>query len=160
MITKLDYGKNGLNIELPDEITTIIEPTFRPGIADPIGALTNAIRNPIGTLPLKKIVKSNQTVGISVCDITRPMPTSTVLPVLLEELKNIPNEQITIFIATGTHRANTRSELDHMLGNNIRKKYNIINHDAFNEKELELAGKTSNNIPIWLSLNILDDDFT
>ena len=62
MITKLDYGKDGINIELPDKITTIIEPTFLPGIPDPIGAIKNAIRNPIGTLPLKKLVKPNQTV--------------------------------------------------------------------------------------------------
>ena len=158
MITKLDYGKDGINIELPDKITTIIEPTFLPGIPDPIGAIKNAIRNPIGTLPLKKLVKPNQTVGISVCDITRPMPTSTVLPVLLKELEHIPNEQITIFIATGTHRANTASELDLMLGINIRNKYNIINHDAFNEKDLELAGKTSNNIPIWLNKKWINND--
>ena len=158
MITKLDYGKDGINIELPDKITTIIEPTFLPGIPDRIGAIKNAIRNPIGTLPLKKLVKPNQTVGISVCDITRPMPTSTVLPVLLKELEHIPNEQITIFIATGTHRANTASELDLMLGINIRNKYNIINHDAFNEKDLELAGKTSNNIPIWLNKKWINND--
>lgn len=158
MIIKLDYGKSGLNIELPDKLTTIIEPTFLPGIPDPIAALTNAIRNPIGTLPLKKIIKPNQTVGISICDITRPMPSSTILPVLLEEIKHVSNEQITIFIATGTHRANTQFELDKMLGNNITKKYKIINHDAFNEKELKSAGKTSNNIPIWLNKNWLESD--
>ena len=84
MIIKLDYGKSGLNIELPDKLTTIIEPTFLPGIPDPIAALTNAIRNPIGTLPLKKIIKPNQTVAISICDITRPIPSSTILPVILE----------------------------------------------------------------------------
>jgi nickel-dependent lactate racemase len=45
-----------------------------------------------------------------------------------------------------------------MLGINIRNKYNIINHDAFNEKDLELAGKTSNNIPIWLNKKWINND--
>ena len=158
MIIDLDYGTDGIKVDLPEDITTVIEPTFLPGIPDPIEALKNAIRNPIGTLPLKSIAKSNQNIGISVCDITRPIPTSTILPVLLEELKHIPNDQITIFIATGTHRSNTTCELDMMLGENIRKKYKIINHDAFNQKELKFTGNTSNGIPIWLNKLWVESD--
>ena len=82
MNIKLMYGKTGLDIELP-ESTTVIEPQFIPGLPDENGAIISAIRNPINSRPLREIVKSGQKVGISVCDITRPSPTKTVLPIVL-----------------------------------------------------------------------------
>ena len=70
----------------------------------------------VGARPLRQMVTPGQTVAISVCDITRPMPSATVLPVVLRELRHVPNDQIVVLVATGTHRANTPSELAEMLG--------------------------------------------
>ena len=105
MRIKLEYGRGGLMVDLPDDRTTVIEPTFVPGLPDPDGALRTALRNPIGTPPLRRMVDRGQTVAISVCDVTRPMPSSAVLPTLLAELEHVPDEQIVILVATGTHRA-------------------------------------------------------
>jgi predicted signal transduction protein with EAL and GGDEF domain len=44
MHVKLDYGVDGLEVDLPDEHVTIIEPRFRPAIADPHSALIAALR--------------------------------------------------------------------------------------------------------------------
>ena len=152
------YGKTGLQIELPDNRTTVIEPTYIPTLPDERGALINAMRNPIGRPPLRRMIRPGQTVAISVCDITRPMPSATVLPVLLDELAHVPKEQITILVATGTHRANTHEELDGMFGSNIVHDYRIVNHDAFNEKSFTYAGDTSEGIPIWLNRHWLKSD--
>ena len=38
MRVHLDYGTGGLEVQLPDERVTIIEPVFRPPIADPHAA--------------------------------------------------------------------------------------------------------------------------
>ncbi|GIT16714.1 MAG: hypothetical protein CM1200mP38_3710 [Dehalococcoidia bacterium] len=51
-----------------------------------------------------------------------------ILPILLKELKHIPKEDITIFIATGTHRANTKDELVNMLGSEIVDNFKLSNH--------------------------------
>ena len=46
-------------------------------------------------------------VAISVCDITRAQPRREMLAALFAEMPDIPAEDITILIATGTHRTNT-----------------------------------------------------
>ena len=145
------YGKTGLDIELPEN-TTVIEPQFIPGLPDENGAIISAIRNPINSPPLREIVKAGQKVGISVCDITRPSPTSKVLPIVLKELSQIQNLDINIFIATGTHRENTIEELSEMLGSKeIIEKHRIINHKADQKDSLDFLGNTKNGIPIFLN---------
>ena len=141
MKIELAYGKRGLTIDLPGDQTSIIEPQFIPGLPDELGAIRAALRNPIGTLPLRKSIEPGQNIGISVCDITRPMPSKIILPVILNELKHIHPSNITIFIATGTHRKNTHSELLSMLGEQpMGGGYNIVNHDAFNRDNLKEIG--------------------
>ncbi len=151
MQIELAYGRTGLMVDLPDEQTTVVEPKHLPGLPDVKSALINALRNPIDSLPLRQLVSPKQTVAISVCDITRPMPSSTVLPVLLEELRHVPKDQVFILIATGTHRANTDDELQEMLGADIVRDYAVINHSAFDSNDLVHIGDTDTGIPIWLN---------
>ena len=158
MLVELAYGQGVLTVELPDERTTVIEPTHVPGLPDEEGALRNAMRNPVGAGPLRRMVGPRQTVAISVCDITRPMPSATVLPVLLDELAHVPNEQIVILVATGTHRANSAEELEAMLGRDVMRGYQVVNHDAFDSAQLKYAGETPKGIPVWLNRRWLESD--
>lgn len=156
----LAYGKTGLTIDLPGDQTSIIEPQFIPGLPDELGAIKTALRNPIGTSPLRKSIEPGQKVGISVCDITRPMPSKRILPVILNELKHVHPSNITIFIATGTHRKNTHSELFSMLGElPMSGGYNIVNHDAFSQANLTKVGVTKEHIPIFLNTDWIKTDF-
>ena len=159
MRVELAYGRTGLTVDLPDDSTTVVEPSYVPGLPDEPGALTVALRNPIGTPPLRRMVRPRQTVAISVCDITRPMPSSRVLPAVLRELAHVPNENIVILIAAGTHRANTPEELDGMLGPEVTANYRVVNHDAFAEENLEHCGETPDGIPVWLNRHWLAADF-
>ena len=158
MLVDLAYGKGSLTVEVPDDRTTVIEPSHLPGLPDVRAALISALRNPIGTAPLRRLVSTSQTVAISVCDITRPMPSAALLPVLLAELSHVPNGQITILVATGTHRANTRSELEEMLGPEIVDNYEVVNHDAFDESTLAPLGETSDGVHVYISRRFLDAD--
>ena len=159
MLVNLAYGRTGLEVKLPDDITTVIEPTYVPGLPDQEGAIRNALRNPLGGGPsLRRLVKPGQSVAISVCDVTRPMPSRTLLPVLLRELAHVPNDQVTIMIATGTHRPNTPEELDEMLGPDIAGSYRVVNHSAFDAESLEYVGESSSGIPVWLNRTWLEAD--
>ena len=158
MKVNLAYGRTGLTVELPDECTTVIEPHYVPGLSDEQNALRQALRHPMNKPPLRDLVRADQTVAISVCDITRPMPSATVLPVLLEEIAHVPREQIAIIIATGTHRANTPEELDRMLGRDVARNYQIINHSAFDKETLKNVGQTPDGIPIWLNRRWVESD--
>ena len=158
MKVKLAYGRDGLEVELPDDRTTVIEPTFVPGLPDAEGAILTALRNPIGTSPLRHLVKPGQRVAISVCDITRPMPSRTLLPILLGELRHVPREDITILIATGTHRSNTQVELAEMLGDEVVENYRIINHDGFDDTTLESIGSTDSGVEVRLNKKWVESD--
>lgn len=155
---ELAYGKNGLEVELPAEGTTVLEPSYLPGVPCEEEALRQAFRSPMGTLPLRELVESGQTVAISVCDITRPMPSSRVLPVLLAELEHVPRDQVNILVATGTHRSNTVEELEGMLGAEVVRNYRVVNHQSFRPETLSYRGALASGIPVWLNSIWLESD--
>ena len=158
MIVNLSYGRTGLPVEFPDDRTTVIEPTYLDGLPDQAGAVRRAIEHPVGSAPLRERVRSDQTVAISVCDVTRPMPSATVLPVVLEALSHVPADRIAIMIASGTHRATTRDELVEMLGADIVDGNRIVVHDAFDDAQLVSLGEVDGGIPVWLNRTWVDAD--
>ena len=142
MLIKLAYGETGLQVNLPESITDIVEPEYVPGLPDETAAIQTALRNPIGSKPLRQLTSPDQKIAISICDITRPSPTNVVLPYILKELSHVPKENVSILVATGTHRANSENELINMLGREIASNNKIINHDCFDNENLILSGKT------------------
>jgi lactate racemase len=155
---RLDYGSEGLEVDLPDERVTVIEPTFVPAIDDPHAALVAALRAPIGRPPLRHIVRRGQKIAISVCDITRAQPREAMLRALFQEMPGINPKDVTILIATGTHRGNTRAELERMLGHDILANYTVINHDSRDQSSLAYAGLTQTGAPIYLNRHWLAAD--
>src|SRR5437764_14988227 len=151
MKLRLDYGSEGLEVSVPDERVTVIEPSYLPPLDSPHAALVAALRQPIGRPPLKDIVRPGQHIAISVCDITRAQPREAMLRAIFEELPDHKPEDVTILIATGTHRTNTRAELERMLGHDIVANYTVINHDSRDESSLAYLGETKAGAPIYLN---------
>ena len=159
MKVKLAYGKTGLVIDVPEDRATVVQPQYLPGLPDQYGAIRTAIRDPVGgASPLRRLAEPSDIVAISVCDITRPMPTSTILPVVLEELARVPDENIVIIVATGTHRPNSHDELRDMLGAQVVERFTVVNHDAFDPSGGAHMGKTPGGIPILLNQLWADAD--
>jgi nickel-dependent lactate racemase len=159
MKIKLDYGREGLGIDLPDSLNVdVVEPKFRESLPDQAVAIEDALLRPIDSKPLRSLVKQSDTVAIVFNDITRPTPYQVILPVLLRELGNIPDERILLFNATGTHRANTQAELCEMLGEEVVKRYRIIQNDAFDKSSHKFVGTTESGNEIWLHKEYLDCD--
>ena len=158
MIVNLAYGRTGLPVEFPDDRTTVIEPTWLDGLPDQAGTVRRALDHPLGSAPLRERVRRDQTVAISVCDVTRPMPSATVLPVVLEALSHVPADRIAIMIASGTHRATTRGELVEMLGADIVDHNRIVVHDAFDDAQLVSLGEVDGGVPVWLNRTWVEAD--
>lgn len=156
----LAYGKTGINLELPDENVTVIEPIYTEGLKDERAALVKAMRNPISSPPLRDLVRPENSVVIVFCDITRPMPNDRVLPVVLAELEEagIARQNITLINATGTHRAQSNSELEKMLGAELVQNYRVINHTAHDKSTLTHLGATSFGAEVWLCTEYLKAD--
>jgi len=155
----LDYGEHGLEVDLPDERVTVIEPVFKPALPDPHASLVAALQAPIGRPPLHELARRGQKVAISVCDITRAQPRTDMLRALFEEMPAVRDEDITILIATGTHRVNTPAELEAMLGSDIVRRYRVCNHDSRDETSLADAGTTSTGVPVYLNRKWVEADF-
>src|SRR5438093_13018657 len=159
MRLRLDYGDHGLDVDLPDDRVTVIEPVFKPALADAHGALTAALRAPIGRDALRSLVRAGQKIAISVCDITRAQPRREMLQALIEEMPGVRDEDITILIATGTHRTNTPAELEAMLGRDMVERYRVVNHDSRDDRSLIGVGTTSKGVPVLLNRRWVEADF-
>ena len=151
MKVNLEYGTDGLSVNLPDRNTTVIQPRDRPAAADPHAAIVHALRNPEGTRPLRELARKGATVAISVCDITRAQPRPQVLRALLEEMPQVRPEDVVVCVATGTHRANTDAEVEAMLGKKLAGSLRVVMHDARDDNTLTRLDDTSAGVPVWLN---------
>jgi len=158
MNVDLAYGRGRLPIDFPVDRTTVLEPTYLDGLPNQTQAVRDALRAPLGTPPLRQLVRPGQTVAISICDSTRPMPSHTVLPVVLEELSHIRTGDIVVLVATGTHRATTPAELESMVGSNVLEHVTVINHDAFDQAGLCQLPDVQPEVPVWLNRHWMEAD--
>ncbi len=157
MQIRLAYGKEGLEINLPDDLqATVLEPKFIESLPDQAGALREALRQPIGCPELKSLIGPEDTIGIVFSDITRPAPNRLLISAILDQLGPLSRERITLFNATGTHRTNTASELKELLGEDLAANYRIIQNDANNRDSHILAGTTAGGNEILLQREYLD----
>ena len=114
---RLAYGEHGLDVDLPSDRTTVVEPTYVEAAEDQRGLLRDALRNPVHGPALRELVRPGQTVAISMCDGTRPQPRDLMIPAVLEELEGVVAlDDVVVLVATGTHRGNTDAEIKAMLG--------------------------------------------
>ncbi|MFS0897345.1 nickel-dependent lactate racemase [Mycolicibacterium litorale] len=159
MTVRLAYGERGLTIRTPRHRSVVVEPQYRPSVADPAAALRTALRRPVTGLPLRQMLRKGQTVAISMCDITRPQPRHLMIPAILDELDGVIRlEDVVVLVATGTHRANSDGELRRMLGDEIVDSVRIVNHDSDDRQSLQWCGYHGNKVPVWLNREWTDAD--
>jgi lactate racemase len=149
----LDYGRTGLDVELPTE--RVVGPlAIRPAppLPDPEAALAAILRRPVGTPPLAELARGRKDACILVCDITRPVPNRLILPPVLRTLEEqgIARKDILILVATGLHRPNEGAELEELLGPETVANYHVENHHGKALEEHDYLGVTPNGVPVHL----------
>ena len=151
---KIPYGRGELEVKIPrkNHVATLM-PHFKPGLKDEAGAVRQALENPIGTKRLKEMARGRKSAVIVVNDITRPTATYKLLPHLIQELKDggMRQDQIQFLVATGTHRDNTREELEGMLGKDVVQRFKVVNHHCQDDKIMVDLGRTSGGIPVVIN---------
>ncbi len=154
----LAYGTRGLGVRLPAERTTVIEPAHRPGLPDERAAVRAALRQPIGSPPLRDLVKPGDRVCLVFTDSTRATPNERLIPWLLEELAHVPPANLTLLNSTGTHRANTPAELARMLTPAVPARYRVLNHDCHDDASLVTVGTLRDGTPARLNRHLVEAD--
>jgi nickel-dependent lactate racemase len=106
------------------------------------------------------MARGKRSAAISICDITRPAPNRTTLPVVLRRLENggIAPENITILIATGLHRPATAAEIREICGEEIAARYRVVNHHARELAEHRHLGSTASGTPVYIDDRFVSAD--
>lgn len=129
----LRYGRDGLTVEIPDDLDVqVLRLHPLPPLQDDRAALEDSLRSPIASPPLERIARGRESACIVISDVTRPVPNEKILQPMLSCLHDsgIAEDKITLLVATGLHRPNEGAELEEMIGARIKKKYRVVNHVA------------------------------
>jgi nickel-dependent lactate racemase len=127
----------------------------------PLEAVRQALAKPLGTLPLKDLLDSKQRVCIVHSDGTRPMPGELLLTALAEVFSQvgIPDAQITLLNALGTHRPNTREELRELVGEEPLRRYRSEQSRSTDAAAMRAVGRLSDGTTVELHRAYVDADF-
>lgn len=158
---QLPYGNGFQEVTLPEEKILYDIHGNQAIIQEYIAAATlAAVREPIASQPLQKIVQKGDKVAVIVSDVTRLVRTAEFLPVVIGEINaaGVPDEDITIVVATGTHRAHTHEEDIAVCGEEIVQRIKIHQHDSRNDQELVDLGVTSFGTPILIDTYVAEAD--
>ncbi|MDW8023194.1 MAG: nickel-dependent lactate racemase [Nitrososphaerota archaeon] len=163
MNVNLPYGKNRtLTVDVPDEnIFFVVDRGYASALENPREELKRALRNPIGVEPLRELVNPRDKVVIVGDDNTRPTPQNVIVPALLDELNaaGVPDENIEVVIALGTHRKMSEKEIKEKYGGEVFERVAIINHDCKDPENLVDIGVSEIGIPVRVNREVYNADF-
>lgn len=135
---------------------------LRAGQAEPPESeeaeLKRALSDPIGAIPLCKHDLSGKKIAIITSDITRPLPTYKIMPVLLEELYAAgacPGD-ITLVFALGSHRNHTPAEMEKLAGTQAWQQIRCIDSDPTDCIHL---GITDAGTPVDITRSVAEADY-
>jgi Uncharacterized conserved protein len=159
---ELKYGHSLMKASIGEEnILQTIEsnPFILEKTEDQI--ISDAIANPIGSMRLKDIVKSGETVCIIISDITRSWQKPyKYLHRIVDELNQggVRDEDIIFLSALGTHRKQTREEHVKLLGESLSKRFQVYDHDCYDYDGMVYLGDTSHGTPVIVNKKAVECD--
>ncbi|MGE1064383.1 Nickel-dependent lactate racemase [Megasphaera paucivorans] len=145
---------------LPEEhISDVMEGKSVPAV-DIKKATIDCMRNPISSDPLQKKVTPGDSVCLVVADCTRIWNQSNkFLVYIINELNlaGIPDTDICIVFAQGSHRAHTPEENIKVCGEEVCRRIKMYQHDC-NDTTLVDLGKTKIGTPLFINKHVVDAD--
>ncbi|QGU95543.1 nickel-dependent lactate racemase [Clostridium bovifaecis] len=151
----LKYGNGAIDVSIAEEdLLGVIDSSVEVDNKSEEEVIRKALENPIGSNKLKELVHPGEKICIVVSDITRAWQKMSVfLPYIIEELNGagIKDEDIIFISATGSHRGQTEEEHKSILGEELYKRFTIIDHECTDKENLTYIGTTSFGTPISIN---------
>ncbi len=147
----LKYGHGELRVQLPSgpgsEVEVCQQPERSVTAADEQDIVGAALSKPIKSRPLADIVVPGERVCIVTSDNTRPMPSSKVLPGIIDSLfrAGVEPGDIQIVFALGIHRKQSTAEQRELLGPQIPDELRAIDSDP---EDTVFLGRTPQGTPV------------
>ena len=119
--------------------------------------VARALQNPIGAPRIGEIVRPGETIAIVTSDITRPLPSYQILPLLLDELfqAGIQAEDVTVVFGLGSHRKQTPEEQKKLVGESVYARVKCIDGD---DSDCVHFGTTSRGTPVDIVRPVAEAD--
>jgi nickel-dependent lactate racemase len=158
---KLNYGRGHLRLDLSGflKVKVFCAQEGR-AIEDLRAGVLDAIRNPIDSPSLAEAAGSAKKVVICVPDRTRPRVAPGILPVMLDELlrAGIGLQQVSIFVASGTHGEHSQQELRDVVGEEIPAGISVHQNRCLVSEDFENLGTTSRGTPVLINRRVMEAD--
>ncbi len=153
------YGNETLELPLPDEWE--VEVCRMRGAGRPElerGAIAAAIRDPIGSPPIRELAAGRKKAVVIFDDMTRPTPVDKIAPIVVEDLVKggIQEENISFVCALGTHGALSRVELRKKVGEEILERFRVYNHNCY--ENCEAVGTTARGTRLAINREVMAAD--
>lgn len=159
---RLPWGDGERELRIPAErVTAEIAFTDLPPLPDPAAALRRAMDEPIGTPPLRDLVRRGDKVALLTGDrITDRMLGSRdgLGHVILDYLNaaGVPDQDVTFVFAPGTHpHRNADEKIGPALINRVGR---YVKHHADRDEELAFRGYTSRGNALWINKAVAEAD--
>ncbi len=158
----LKYGKADVSFEVPArQLLCEVTGRNRPALENLRQTYLDALDHPVDSAPLRDMLTPGGTVAITVSDITRGwQKNADTLPFLLDYLNTagVADDKITIIIAVGAYRRNTPAEFVELCGPEVCHRVRVVNHDAWDEKNMVSLGRTSRGTAVAVSRIAMEAD--
>lgn len=155
-------SKRQLSFEIPEGcITKMYEPRAVAAVEAPEALLNRALDHPLESQRLEERVQTGDKVLIICDDLTRPTPADQLIPPILDRLNwaGVPDKDIEVLFALGTHRPMTEDEMRAKVGNQVSQRVACRNHNAFDKSALHYFGKSEECIEVWLNRRVKGASF-
>ncbi|MEM3028092.1 MAG: nickel-dependent lactate racemase [Candidatus Bathyarchaeia archaeon] len=163
-ILNLPYGQGTLSVEIPSRnLRTLVEAKSMPWLEEASfqSALSKALDNPVGTLPLSQIASKGKKVAIIIDDHERPgTPTARMLTPIIERLVDggLRFEDIEVVMATGTHEKPAKEQVMAKVGPELSNRLKVHAHYALEKESLSFLGVSRLGTPIWVNRHVSEAD--
>lgn len=158
---RVPYSKTFLEFSIPPTMraTCLASKTAEP-VRDMASAIQTALRQPVGSPPLRELARPGDRVCIVFTDSTRACPDHLLVPALLRELDaiGVRDKDITLLCAIGMHRPSTLSEKIAKLGADLVARYRVIDNEPQNPAALVDLGSTPGGVPVQVHCAAVEAD--
>jgi nickel-dependent lactate racemase len=122
-------------------VAEVLPPPAPPAAPDLAAALAAALDQPVGSRPLREAVTARTRAVVIVSDASRAEPRAELYAAVRRELAALPDAQITLAVANGTHRPGDPAALG--LPPEVLARHRLVNHDGHDPAAVVEMGRTS-----------------
>ncbi|MEW6616215.1 MAG: nickel-dependent lactate racemase [Thermodesulfobacteriota bacterium] len=157
----LRYGRKVLSFNIPsDNLLGIVTPGEIHPPVNTFGLIDSVLNTPTGSPPFDEIFRGGEKITVVASDITRYTGSEIYLPIMINRLNRIgiSDKDINIVFALGIHRQQLPLEHRVIVGDEVYKRINVCDHNAFDSKNLVPLGKTDMGTRVEVSRLVAEAD--